>query len=80
LPLVVIAQSSQAIRPPTFPERFIIAAKSEAKKSRATEEAEAEHREDIAQRQIVLIEANTKLTEAIHGLTEEVHKHILETT
>jgi uncharacterized membrane protein len=58
----------------------IIAAKSEAKKSRATEEAEAEHREDIAQRQIVLIEANTKLTEAIHDLTEEVHKHILETT
>jgi uncharacterized membrane protein len=51
----------------------IIAAKSEAKKSTAREEADALHREELNTKIVELIEANTRLTEADKALTEEVH-------
>ncbi|HEX4562951.1 MAG TPA: DUF1003 domain-containing protein [Solirubrobacteraceae bacterium] len=58
----------------------IIAAKSEAKKNAAREVADAQHREELANTQLKLLQKNTDLTEQIHALsqklgtlTEEVH-------
>lgn len=51
----------------------IIAAKAQAKKSNAQEEAEAKHRESIAAEQVALLRANTELTEQVKTLTEQVH-------
>jgi uncharacterized membrane protein len=55
----------------------IIAAKSQAKRERAGEEADARHREDLARQHADAIAANTALTTKIHALTVQVHE-ILE--
>ena len=54
----------------------IIAAKAEAKKTNATAEAEAKHREELNEKLVELLEANTKLTDADVALTKEVHAQI----
>ncbi len=51
----------------------MIAQKTQAKRDLAREEADAKHREDLAQAQVELIEQNTRLTEDVHRLTSEVH-------
>ncbi len=52
----------------------MIAQKSQAKRDQAREAADAMHREDLARKQIELIEQNTRLTEEVHSLTVEVHR------
>ena len=51
----------------------MIAQKTQAKRDLAREEADANHREDLAQAHVELIEQNTRLTEDVHRLTSEVH-------
>jgi uncharacterized membrane protein len=51
----------------------IIAAKAQAKKSNAQEEAEAKHREELAAEQVRLLEQNTELTVQVHQLTLQIH-------
>jgi uncharacterized membrane protein len=51
----------------------MIAQKTQAKRDLAREEADAKHREDLANTQVELINENTKLTQQVHKLTEEVH-------
>jgi uncharacterized membrane protein len=48
----------------------IIAQKAEGKKNKVREEADAQHREELAGVQTALLEKNTQLTEQIHTLTE----------
>jgi uncharacterized membrane protein len=59
----------------------IIAQKAQTRTDRASEEASAKHREELAQFQSDLLEKNTNLTEQIHTLaqqlttlTQEVHR------
>jgi uncharacterized membrane protein len=51
----------------------MIAQKTQAKRDLAREQADAEHREDLARTQCELIEQNTQLTEEVHQLTTELH-------
>lgn len=51
----------------------MIAQKTQAKRDLAREEADARHREELAQTQMDLITQNTVLTEEVHRLTKEVH-------
>jgi uncharacterized membrane protein len=51
----------------------MIAQKTQAKLDLAREEADAKHREELAQTQVKLINQNTALTEQVHKLTEQVH-------
>jgi uncharacterized membrane protein len=58
----------------------IIAAKAEARKNAAREVADAQHREELADSQLKLLQKNTDVTEQIHmlsqklsTLTEQVH-------
>lgn len=58
----------------------IIAQKAQAKRDRANTEADAQHREELAQNQMALLRANTDLTEQVRlliqqntELTEAVH-------
>jgi uncharacterized membrane protein len=52
----------------------MIAQKTQAKRDQAREAADAAHREDLAAKQIELIDQNTALTEEVHRLTIEVHR------
>src|SRR5204863_3284614 len=52
----------------------MIAQKTQAKRDLAREEADAKHREVLAQNQIDLIKQNTDLTEQVHKLTSEVRE------
>ena len=54
----------------------MIAQKTQAKRDLAREEADARHREELANTQTKLIEQNTALTEQVHRLTIEVHRLI----
>jgi uncharacterized membrane protein len=54
----------------------MIAQKTQAKRDLAREEADARHREELANTQTKLIEQNTDLTEQVHRLTIEVHRLI----
>ena len=51
----------------------IISQKAQAKRDRASEEASATHREELAQQQAAQLKLNTDLTKAIHTLAEEMH-------
>ncbi len=51
----------------------MIAQKTQARRDSAREEADARHREELAQMQADLIRANTALTEEVHRLTLEIH-------
>ena len=51
----------------------MIAQKTQSRRDAAREEADARHREELAQNQADLIRANTTLTEEIHRLTLEIH-------
>ena len=51
----------------------IIAQKSQAKRDRASEEADAKHREELAAENRTLLEANTELTKQTHELTTAIH-------
>lgn len=55
----------------------VIAQKAQAKRDRAREEAEANHREEIAEAHTTMLTANTALTQKVHELTEAVHVHLL---
>jgi uncharacterized membrane protein len=64
-PLILLAQTRQADR------------------DKATAEADARHREEIAQRAVTkeqqlqsLLEQNTRITEQIEKLTQEIHHHL----
>jgi uncharacterized membrane protein len=52
----------------------IIAQKAEGKKNKVREEADAQHREELAGRQTQLLQKNTELTEQIHTLSENMSK------
>ena len=45
----------------------VIAAKAQAKRDRAREEADARHREDLHAQLVALIDANTRLTAEVHA-------------
>lgn len=49
----------------------IIAQKAQAKRDRVNTEGDATHREDLAQQQLTLLQANTDLTDQVHKLAEE---------
>lgn len=51
----------------------MIAQKTQARRDQAREQADAEHREDLAASQALLIRQNTELTQDVHRLTLEVH-------
>jgi uncharacterized membrane protein len=51
----------------------MIAQKTQSRRDLAREEADAKHREALAQTQLDLIAQNTELTEQVHQLTKEVH-------
>src|ERR1700729_2124649 len=55
----------------------VIAAKAQAKRDRAREEADAKHREEIAAENVALLKVNTELTEAVPTLAKDLHAHIL---
>jgi uncharacterized membrane protein len=66
-PLILLAQTRQADR------------------DKATAEADARHREEIAQRAVTkeqqlqsLLEQNTRITEQIEKLTQEIHHHLTD--
>ena len=52
----------------------MIAQKTQAKRDLAREEADARHREDLAETQVELIRQNMALTEDVHRLTKQVHE------
>jgi len=52
----------------------MIAQKTQARRDQAREAADAAHREDLATRQVQLINQNTALTEEVRRLTVEVHR------
>ncbi|HZO36809.1 MAG TPA: DUF1003 domain-containing protein [Solirubrobacteraceae bacterium] len=54
----------------------MIAQKTQARRDLAREEADATHREALAQTQVELIRQNTALTEQVHKLTLEIHAHV----
>lgn len=51
----------------------MIAQKTQARRDQAREQADAEHREDLAATQALLIRQNTELTQDVHRLALEVH-------
>ena len=51
----------------------MIAQKTQARRDHAREEADALHREELANIQVRLIEQNTELTREVHRLSEEIH-------
>lgn len=57
----------------------IIAAKAEAKKANAREEADAKHREDLHEQIVTLLGANTDLTQQVHALSVQVHDSVCKT-
>jgi uncharacterized membrane protein len=56
----------------------MIAQKTQAKRDLVREQADAEHREDLARTQCALIEQNTQLTEQVHQLTIDLHALICD--
>ena len=52
----------------------MIAQKTQARRDLAREEADARHREDLAETQVELIRQNMALTEDVHRLTKQVHE------
>lgn len=52
----------------------MIAQKTQARRDHAREQADALHREELAQTQAELIKANTALTEDVHRLSREIHR------
>ena len=52
----------------------MIAQKTQARRDESREQADALHREDIAQLQAALIRANTQLTQDVHRLTRDLHR------
>ncbi len=51
----------------------MIAQKAQAKRDLDREAADAHHREELAQNQMLLLARNTELTEQVHRLTREIH-------
>ena len=51
----------------------MIAQKTQARRDQAHEKADAEHREELAGMQAELIRQNTRLTEDVHHLTQQIH-------
>ena len=51
----------------------MIAQKTQARRDHAREEADALHREELANIQVRLIEQNTELTREVHRLSQEIH-------
>jgi uncharacterized membrane protein len=61
----------------------MIAQKTQAKREGTREEADAKHREELAQEFLTLLQENTDLTEQVKrntDLLEEIHKHITALT
>ncbi len=56
---------------------ILLAATRQAQRDKATTEADAKHREDLAPGHRQLLEANTRLTEQVDKLTREIHSHVL---
>ena len=54
----------------------IIAAKSQAKRDRAREEADAKHREEIAAENLRELRVNTQLTTDVHMLAQKIGWHL----
>ncbi|MDE2106791.1 MAG: DUF1003 domain-containing protein [Patescibacteria group bacterium] len=54
----------------------VLASKAQAKRDRAREKAEATHREELAAEHQAAIEANTRLTQEVHALAEEIRKAV----
>lgn len=52
----------------------VIAAKAQAKRDRAREEADARHRQEIADEHTALLNANTELTRQVHRLAEQIDR------
>lgn len=58
---------------------ILLAQTRQSDRDKASAEADAHHREDVADRQRALIEENTELTKEVHRnteLIEEVHRHV----
>jgi uncharacterized membrane protein len=58
---------------------ILLAQTRQADRDKASAEADAHHREEVANRQSGLIEANTALTELVKGDTDrldEIHRHV----
>lgn len=58
----------------------MIAQKTQARRDQAREEADAEHREDLAAVQVTLIQQNTDLTADVQRLTSEIHALLIKGT
>lgn len=57
----------------------MIAQKAQAKRDTAREEADAKHREELAQENLKLLQENTELTKIVKhntDLLEEIHRHV----
>jgi uncharacterized membrane protein len=53
---------------------ILLAQTRQAERDKLHVEADARHREEIAQSQAALLDVNTKLTEQVHQLTLEIHR------
>ena len=58
----------------------MIAQKTQARRDLAREEADANHREDLAAIQVTLIQQNTDLTADVQRLTSEIHALLIKGT
>jgi uncharacterized membrane protein len=56
---------------------ILLAQTRQAEREKALAVADAYHREELARRHAELIEANTRLTEEIDKLTQEIHARVL---
>jgi uncharacterized membrane protein len=56
---------------------ILLAQTRQADRDKATAEADAKHREEIAAENLRLLEANTQLTKEVRDLSAAVHEHIL---
>lgn len=56
---------------------ILLAQTRQADRDKATAEADAKHREEIAAENLQLLGENTRLTQEVHKLSEDVHAHIL---
>jgi uncharacterized membrane protein len=56
---------------------ILLAQTRQAERDKVTTMADAEHREELANRSEELLRVNTELTEAIKRLTEEIHRKVV---
>ena len=56
---------------------ILLAQTRQADRDKAQAAADADHREDIARRHAELLDANTRLTEQVERLTEEIHSRVV---